>query len=80
MVAYISVERESGLLQRLETFYRVNNFVSSIDNLDELLDLIMREAEGATQPKPAVLPFTNRRTTASTSSLFRVRKAAASST
>ena len=47
MVANTDVQRETGLLQRLESFYRVNSFVSSIDNLEHLLDLIMHEAEAA---------------------------------
>ena len=40
-------QREFGLLQRLETFYRVTHFVNSIDNLEHLLNLIMHEAEAA---------------------------------
>ena len=41
-------QRESELLKlQVQTFYRVNRFISSINNLDELLDLIMHEAEKA---------------------------------
>ena len=42
--------RETALLNlQIQTFYRVNRFISSIYNLEELLDLIMRESEAAVE-------------------------------
>ena len=42
--------RETALLNlQVQTFYRVNRFISSIYNLEELLDLIMRESEAAVE-------------------------------
>ena len=35
------------LNRQIETFYRVNSFISSIDDLEQLLELIMQEAEAA---------------------------------
>jgi len=41
-------QRETELLRfQVDTFYQVNRFISSIDNLDELLNLIMQEAEAS---------------------------------
>ena len=41
-------QRETELLRmQVDTFYHVNKFISSIDNLEELLNLIMQEAEAA---------------------------------
>jgi K+-sensing histidine kinase KdpD len=41
-------QREAELLKlQVQTFYRLNRFTSSVNNLDELIDLIMREAEAA---------------------------------
>ena len=35
-------QRETEILRmQVDTFYRVNRFISSIDNLEELLNLIM---------------------------------------
>ena len=40
--------RELALLKlQVQTFYQVNRFVGSIYNPEQLLDLIMREAEAA---------------------------------
>lgn len=40
--------RETELLRmQVDTFYQVNKFISSIDNLEELLNLIMQEAAAA---------------------------------
>ncbi|PKB79174.1 MAG: hypothetical protein BZY88_14675 [SAR202 cluster bacterium Io17-Chloro-G9] len=33
--------------RQIQTFYQVNGFISSIDNLEELLNLVMRESEAA---------------------------------
>ena len=39
-------QRETEVLRlQVETFYQVNRFISSIDNLEDLLTLIMQEAE-----------------------------------
>jgi len=41
-------QRETEVLRlQVETFYQVNRFISSIDNLEDLLTLIMQEAEAA---------------------------------
>ena len=41
-------QRETELLRlQVDTFYQVNRFISSIDNLEELLNLIMQEAEAS---------------------------------
>ena len=49
-------QRETELLRmQVETFYQVNKFISSIDNLDELLNLIMQEAEAAVPQTPSSL-------------------------
>jgi signal transduction protein with GAF and PtsI domain len=41
-------ERETEVLKlQVQTFYRLNWFIRFINNLDELLDLIMRKAEAA---------------------------------
>ena len=41
-------QRETEILRmQVDTFYQVNKFISSIDNLEELLNLIMQEAEAA---------------------------------
>ena len=37
------------LNRQIETFYRVNSFISSIDDLEQLLELIMQEAEAAVE-------------------------------
>ena len=42
-----SQQETTHLRQQIETFYQVNKFISSINNLEELLDLIMQEAEAA---------------------------------
>ena len=48
MSSSAGLQRETELLKlQAQTFYRVNRFISSINNLDELLDLIMHEAEAA---------------------------------
>ena len=39
-------QRETEVLRlQVDTFYQVNRFISSIDNLEDLLTLIMQEAE-----------------------------------
>ena len=38
---------EALLDRQIQTFYQVNQFVSSIRNMDELLGLIMRESDAA---------------------------------
>ena len=41
-------QRETEVLRlQVDTFYQVNRFISSIDNLEDLLTLIMQEAEAA---------------------------------
>ncbi len=41
-------QRETEVLRlQVETFYQVNRFISSIDNLEDLLTLIMQEAEAS---------------------------------
>ena len=43
-------QRETELLRlQVDTFYQVNRFISSIDNLEELLNLIMQEAEASVE-------------------------------
>ena len=43
-------QRETELLRlQIDTFYQVNRFISSIDNLEELLNLIMQEAEASVE-------------------------------
>ena len=37
------------LNRQIDTFYRVNRFISSIDDLEQLLELIMQEAEAAVE-------------------------------
>jgi len=49
-------QRETELLSlRLYTFYQVNRFISSIDNLEELLNLIMQEAEAAVEAEASCI-------------------------
>ncbi|MFQ6027136.1 MAG: ATP-binding protein [Dehalococcoidia bacterium] len=43
------------LRQQIETFYQVNKFISSINNLEELLDLIMQEAEAAVEAEASCI-------------------------
>ena len=48
MPKIINQRQDESLLERqIETFYQVNGFISSIDNLEELLNLVMRESESA---------------------------------
>ena len=48
MSANREVQNQVALLSRqIDTFYQVNRFISSIDNLDEVLELVMRESEAA---------------------------------
>lgn len=48
MVVSKDMRREVSVLkQQLQTFYQVNNFISSVHNINQLLDLIMQEAEAA---------------------------------
>ena len=43
-------QRETELLRlQIDTFYQVNRFIRSIDNLEELINLIMQEAEAAVE-------------------------------
>ena len=44
-----SQQEVTHLRQQIETFYQVNKFINSIDNLPVLLDLVMQEAETAVQ-------------------------------
>lgn len=47
---------EVSLLKRqIETFYRVSRFISSIDSLDDALDLIMHEAEAAVEAEASCI-------------------------
>ena len=50
MVSRTKGRGEVAFLNRqIDTFYRVNSFISSIDDLEQLLELIMQEAEGAVE-------------------------------
>jgi signal transduction histidine kinase len=40
---------------QVHTFYQVNRFISSIDNLEELLNLIMQEAEAAVEAEASCI-------------------------
>ncbi len=52
----IKAQPETGRLsQQIESFYQVSKFVDSIDNLENLLELIMLEAEGAVQAEAACI-------------------------
>ena len=52
--------RENELLKRqVQTFHRVSQFVSSIYRLDQLLDLIMREAEAAVDAEASCIALYN---------------------
>ncbi len=60
-------QRETEVLRlQVDTFYHVNRFISSIDNLEDLLTLIMQEAEAAVEAEASCMPFTTRRTTGCT--------------
>ena len=49
-------QRETELLRlQIDTFYQVNRFISSIDNLEELLNLIMQEAEAAVEAEASCI-------------------------
>ena len=49
-------QRETEILRmQVDTFYRVNRFISSIDNLEELLNLIMQEAEAAVEAEASCI-------------------------
>ena len=49
-------QRETEILRmQVETFYQVNKFISSIDNLEELLNLIMQEAEAAVEAEASCI-------------------------
>ena len=48
--------RETELLRmQVDTFYQVNKFISSIDNLEELLNLIMQEAAAAVEAEASCI-------------------------
>jgi len=48
MTTGTGAQREVELLRsQIKTFYQVNRFISSIDNIEELLNVIMQEAESA---------------------------------
>ena len=49
-------QRETEVLRlQVETFYQVNRFISSIDNLEDLLTLIMQEAEAAVEAEASCI-------------------------
>ncbi len=49
-------QRETELLRMpVDTFYQVNKFISSIDNLEELLNLIMQEAAEAVEAEASCI-------------------------
>jgi len=49
-------QRETEVLRmQVDTFYQVNRFISSIDNLEELLNLIMQEAEAAVEAEASCI-------------------------
>ncbi len=49
-------QREMELLRlQVDTFYQVNRFISSIDNLEALLNLIMQEAEAAVEAEASCI-------------------------
>ena len=49
-------QRVAELLRlQVDTFYQVNRFISSIDNLEELLNLIMQEAEAAVEAEASCI-------------------------
>ena len=50
MVSSTEEQGEVAFLNRqIDTFYQVNRFISSIDDVEQLLELIMQEAEGAVE-------------------------------
>ena len=56
-------QRETEVLRlQVETFYQVNRFISSIDNLEDLLTLIMQEAEAAVEAEASCIALYTRRT------------------
>ena len=49
-------QRETEVLRlQVETFYQVNRFISSIDNLEDLLTLIMQESEAAVEAEASCI-------------------------
>ena len=49
-------QRETEILRlQVDTFYQVNRFISSIDNLEDLLTLIMQEAEAAVEAEASCI-------------------------
>ena len=49
-------QRETEVLRlQVDTFYQVNRFISSIDNLEDLLTLIMQEAEAAVEAEASCI-------------------------
>ena len=49
-------QRETEFLRlQVDIFYHVNGFISSIDNLEELLNLIMQEAEAAVEAEASCI-------------------------
>jgi signal transduction protein with GAF and PtsI domain len=50
-----SQQEVTHLRQQIETFYQVNKFINSIDNLTVLLDLVMQEAEAAVQAEASCI-------------------------